>query len=149
MSDILKPKANWFRGGILTNVGARLTPQQLAELEKEARNVETMEKALASEDGEYGFRGKVKHGGQSVVSGFQDGLQTLADVVKRKHEGKPVVPVYYDDMQDAWVLTEEDRLAVMSGYLCENCLEWQEVPNSPVCKSIKGGYSCGHRPERL
>ena len=68
------------------------------------------------------------------------------DVRARRASGKPVLPAFImeqDDGEVGFILTEADREAVMQGYVCENCLSWQESILDLKCNSPQG-FSCGH-----
>lgn len=128
---------------ITTNVDLRkLTPQQILAGEREERNLAAFEQAMDQPD--YQFQGLYAPGKQNLVSTTQVNW-SLSDVIRRKHSGEKIIPVMYHKESGVWILADEDREAVLSGYVCENCLEWQDIPNHRVCNSVTG-FSCGYSP---
>jgi len=115
----------------------------LSKEEKEEWNTLVVEDAQKHSD-EYQFQGQLNPR-QSVITQTQDNWDTKK-LMRRKNDGKPIVPVFFFDGENGetrWVLTDEDAMAVEQGYVCENCLCWQKLPNSPKCLWENGG-SCGY-----
>jgi hypothetical protein len=109
--------------------------------ETEEKNLEHFEK-WDGQDHDYAFRGMFRPGKTDHIISDHQTHMGIGDVIKRKREGKPVIPVFYHMESGTWILSDSDQDAVMSGYICENCLEWQEIPNAPTCNSVSG-FSCG------
>lgn len=116
----------------------------LSKEEKEEWNTHVIAEA-EKETQEYQYQGELNPR-QSVITRTQEQWATR-DLMKRKHRGEPIIPVFHftdpETGDTQWVLTDEDAMAVMQGYVCENCLEWQRIPNSPKCEWNNGG-TCGY-----
>lgn len=134
------------RGGLFTNVDlVDLRPDQREAAEEYERNVEATKEVFAESDGTNSFLGMrdTQAAGMGTVSKRQLTM-TYEDVMEQRRRGEKVIPVYYDPVADCWVLPDEYKVAWAAGYICQACLEWQEVPHSKVCRTLHGGFSCGH-----
>ncbi len=120
-----------------------LAKKERQRIEREEKQEAIVEDVLAKQT-DHEFRGVHKLGSDLVISKSQDKMN-VSDVLRRKREGKPIVPIAYHVESDTWILSDADQDAIMSGYVCENCLEWQEVPHSVICKWERTGGSCGYQ----
>lgn len=68
-------------------------------------------------------------------------------VRERRNANQPVIPVWYlpdeDTGEVTWILNTADAEACREGYICPQCLTWQESQLDIKCKSLNG-FSCGY-----
>lgn len=136
---------------LITNLDRKLSDKEKYEAEKEEWNTHVVDEAVRQSEG-YSYLGgmnpRTGPDGKklNVITNDQKNWKA-EDARKRWQAGKAVKPIYtihHDDGEVTWVLTEADQEAVRLGYVCENCLEWQRVPNAPKCESVRG-FSCNYR----
>lgn len=142
LDHLLPLKGNLMRGGIISNVDlVPISSEEREQHELLEKNVDEMQQVLdEAGDGTNAFQG-VSSGAPSVVSKRQLTM-TLNDVLEQRRRDEPVIPIYYDENEDRWVLPDEYHAAWIAGYLCQHCLGWQELTHHPVCNTVGGG-SCG------
>jgi hypothetical protein len=139
-----------YTGGIATNIGITISDAVRTLGEREERNTEVFEKVYNEQDGKNIFQGMLhgRKGKTTNVTHFQMHAKA-ADILKMRDEGKPVIPLFYDEVEDRYVLPDSYRDAVLQGYICQHCLEWQGVPNAPYCNWMTvPGDGCGCRMDR-
>lgn len=141
----MSKKKKIFNGGIISNLDNVLSKLEVIEGEKEERNLHNFESVMDAQT-DYEFRGEFVPGKDLLITDRQNNFH-VADVLKRRRDGKPIKPIAWHRESGMWILTDADQDAVMSGYVCENCLEWQEIP-SVRCNSVSG-FSCGYEPPLL
>lgn len=133
-----------------------MSPMEKAKIEKEEKATFIVDEAIAESEG-YAHLGEISPrtdaNGVSNVTVTEDQIKYDArDVVARRNEGKPVVPVFYftdpNTGETHWVLTDEDGAAMEEGYICENCLGWQQDASSWECKTIHN-FNCGYSKVQL
>lgn len=70
------------------------------------------------------------------------------DVMSRKARNEPVIPIYSfppdEHGYQRHLLTEGDAEADRLGYICSNCLQWQESAITLECKWEHNGHTCGY-----
>ena len=138
-----------IRGGIVTNLDIKSSKEQLAQQGKDEWNTHVVDETI-NETEDYKYLGNFAPGRDNTITNTMDSW-SLSDVLKRKAENRPIIPVWsYTNSEGevCWILTDEDELAVQSGYVCESCLCWQAVPSAARC-NYPNGNSCGYEPQRF
>lgn len=129
---------------LISNLDNKLSDAERIKLEREERHTEIVDSHIANSE-DYRSQGFLnpRH---ATVSKKMD-TWGADDVRKRRAAGKPVLPAFIVEQPDGevtYILTEADGEAVSQGYICENCLGWQESNLSLECKTTRG-FSCGYR----
>ena len=140
-------------------VNAALSQKDLSDKVKLEEHTAVVDRFLSSKDGTYGWQGALSRGGSLTVpkatlkeSSFAK--DRVARVRARLNRGEPPLLVSYDLETDTPIFSEEDQEAYEDGYICGNCLQYQNIPNAPVCNWLRVGDSsnvdpkykgCGHR----
>lgn len=132
------------KGRIYSNLDVNLTDAERAKIEKEEYETFLVDQQIQNTE-EYKHHGMLNPRNATITKTQEN--WDAADVRKRRAEGKPVLPVWTIETEDGNVvniLSDADREAVMQGYVCENCLGWQESNIDINCKTIRG-FSCGYK----
>lgn len=133
-------------------VDAKLSHKELADAQKEEKEVSIIEDHISSYKSGYQHTGLITpqrmDNGEMAVTIPEEHLKWQPkDVRQRRAEGKKVIATGYmidpNSGDTIWFLNDADGEAVRQGYICDNCLEWQESHITIRCKSIHG-RSCGH-----
>ena len=134
-------KKNRGTGGLFSNIDRTMSELEIINAEREETNLAKYNEIMDAQT-DYEFRGEFIGGKDLLITDRQNNMN-LADVLDRRKKGLKVIPVAWHRPTGLWILTDADRDAVLSGYLCENCLEWQEVPNMK-CNVLGRDFSCGY-----
>lgn len=115
------------------NIGT-LTPEELAKSVKLEEHVQILDDYLATQQGDYGWMGADS---QTVPKAAFDGMtgraERAARVRARMAKGEPPLMISYDTLTQSPMFAEEDKEAFDAGYICENCYQYQAVPNTGKC----------------
>jgi hypothetical protein len=135
---------------LISNVDNKLTDAERKELEflddLEGQIDDHMEREVAKGETSsgYQFLGAFDPNNPVVTEGHAN--NSVFDIRRRRDENIPVKPVWvwHDPItgDPLWILNDEDAEAARQGYLCPNCLSWQESNISLECKTPRG-FSCG------
>jgi hypothetical protein len=132
-------------------MGSKLDPLELQRGIKLEEHVQIYEDFLKTTgDGTYGFMGEFKSGASfSAPKAAQmagDSAQAVARVRLRMQKGEPPQLMGIDPDTGIKIFYEEDNEAYRLGYICENCVQYQAVPNAPICNWLNNpSDGCGHR----
>ena len=137
---------------INTNADNKLTDAARKQHEKVEYNTHVVEEAV-KETPAHQYVGEMslnRTGGVTVPEAHLK--YTPDDFISRMNRGEKVTPVfhYFDNDGDiVWVLNDIDGEACRLGYLCENCLEWQESQLTMKCSWRHTPGSCGYTKQEF
>lgn len=141
-------------------IGSSLSAADLERGVKLEEHTAVLDRFLSETDGTYGWQGAISNGGtvtvpKAALAGNLSAAERVARVRNRLDRGEPPILVTYDLDTDTPIFEEEDQEAYEDGYICGGCLQYQQVPNAPMCNWLRdGGQSasipeqdrgCGHR----
>lgn len=128
------------KDGNQTLLNSKMSPDDLKRSIKLEEHVSIYEDFLASGeagDGTYGYRGEWTGGGMTMAKDTLGGgiseAARVARVNARMNNGEPPLLVSIDPKTGIKIFAEEDKDAFEHGYICENCVQYQAVPNAPQC----------------
>lgn len=131
--------------GITSNVDINLTPEERKHEEYKDKLVAIHDEAIAETPNQQYLGDKAIGGTITLPEGNIN--YSLDDYRTRRNRGDRIIPAfsYFDDAGEVvWVLNDVDGEACAQGYICENCLEWQESNLTTECKWMNGG-TCGYK----
>ena len=112
-------------------------------------HVSIYEDFLKNTDGDYGYQGQgFLNGRKKYVpkNMYANNAQAVERVRLRMKNGHPPLLISYDPDTGIKIFAEEDKEAYEHGYICENCIQYQAVPNAPTCNWLTNPTDgCGHR----
>ena len=133
------------RGGVYSNVDVDLTDVERADIEKEIELTDHVAQQMDGHDS-YQHTGLWQPGYNELRVTHTHLNQTPKDFRQRRLAGDPIIPVshYFDETGELhWVLNDVDAQGALEGYICLNCLNWQQSTIELKCNPSHG-ISCGY-----
>lgn len=125
------------RGGVMSNVDlVDLRPEYRAREERFEENLHAMGETMKEATGFLGMGA----GLPSVVG--RNHMKSYEDIMEERRRGDQVEAIFYDEVENRWIIPDEYKAVWAAGYLCQHCLGWQQIPHHHMCNTVHGG-SCG------
>lgn len=140
-----------YKDGTQKSMNSALSMDEMQrgiELEKHVSIFEDYLNSGAAGDGTYGYQGdyagEKRLTAPKAMTGDLSHSAMVARVRARMDQGLAPLLVSMDPKTGVKIFAEEDKDAFQHGYICENCVQYQAVPNAPKCNWMrKPDDGCG------